>query len=110
VDKIPDVVSKTLDQLSQRFGATGLALWKVYVNFIEMDALSNVLGILIFGLICLYAAHKYTPKMMTYEEDASNVKLFVWIVFGAILGFTIACNFATICSPGGYAVYTLINH
>ena len=47
MDKLPDTIGKVLDQLSQRFGATGSYLWHVYVQYIFACSTAGAIGGLI---------------------------------------------------------------
>src|SRR6185437_6453680 len=53
MNQIPDTISKMLDALQQRFGATGVHLWQVYIQYIFAEALSAVLGALIAAVIAV---------------------------------------------------------
>ena len=112
MDKVPEIVGKTLDQLSQRFGATGQALLSAYVHWVMMDALANLAGILVFGGIILYALRRYR-KSNTWK-GAEDVLDFVEFVATCILGIgfalAVACNLATILAPQGAALYMLMHH
>ncbi len=53
MDKVPDTVGKLLDELGQRFGATGSHLWQSYVHYLAVEGALSVAG---YGFLALVAA------------------------------------------------------
>jgi hypothetical protein len=117
MDKLPDTLTKVLDELSHRFGTTGAYLWQAYVKYVQMPALGWLIGGMIgsLGLIVLgYKVYQNLPADKTFVEnfDDTPIPFFcACLVFAGVVLFAlfIGANWADVFAPQGAAVYYILH-
>lgn len=97
MNNIPDVISKTIDVLSDKFGATGIHLWEVLVRQSYIYGFYSIFISLIILVLSIYVFPKWSKKIIKDDWDSC-----AWFPFAIV--FTIALIFIL-----GYG-YDAISH
>lgn len=99
-----DNAARLLDQLAQRFGATGAALWSAYWHATQFYAASCLVVWAVFGAILLKACWQ-----LEVDDD-----MFQWLPYAGrffgllVLAAAITFNLTDIIIPQGAALHTLL--
>ena len=99
-----DNVSKVLDQLALRFGATGAALWASYWHATLLYAATYMLSSVAFGVVCLAASQQIKIE----DDDFRWIRPACMVVSGSIIALGVAANLTDLLMPQGAALHTLM--
>lgn len=115
MENLPNTVSKTIDVLATKFGATGSQLWWMYVHYVQFYALAWMLiGSGAFGMVALVSSKMLVVKGKDdYGNDDEGFRIVRCIVYGCCaiaIALFVASNVTDVILPQGAAIAHLTGH
>lgn len=110
MDKLPDTISRTLDALAARFGATGHALLIAYVHYIQWYAIACLVTGSAACVLMFVQVRRLPQSHDNFDKNVLEflraVVLCILIIVGCVF---VGANFADIVDPTGAAVFYLVH-
>lgn len=111
MNNIPDTISKTIDVLAQKFGATGQALWQaIYHQQIIYGFYALFISLVCFGILvgCFFWGRKIVKDDW---DEAAWLTLGIVVFFALVIGLGFGYEALTgLSNPTYAAIKDILSH